>query len=145
MPAIRSWLKSKKRKIWSKAWKSSKNPTKQRKYQRNAPLHIKRKLLSAHLSKELRQKYNVRSLPIRKGDVVIVMRGYFKGRKSEVEKINVKETRVYLKGITRKKADGSEISIPFHPSNLMIVELNLSDKYRLNTDKGKNEVSKEKR
>ncbi len=137
MPAIRSWLKSKKRKTWSKAWKSSKNPSKQRKYQRNAPLHIKRKFLSAHLSKELRQKYGIRSLPIRKGDVVVVMRGNYKGKKAEVEKVDVKETRVFLKGITRKKADGTNVNVPFHPSNLMIVELNLSDKYRLGTKESK--------
>jgi ribosomal protein uL24 len=37
-----------------------------------APSHIRRKLMSSPLSKELRQKYNVRSMPIRKDDEVQV-------------------------------------------------------------------------
>ena len=46
---------------FSKSWKSSKQPRKQRKYSANAPLHLKRKLLSVNLSKELRKKYGKRS------------------------------------------------------------------------------------
>lgn len=38
----------------------------------NAPSHIRRRFMSAPLSKELRQKYNVRSIPIRKDDEVQV-------------------------------------------------------------------------
>lgn len=45
---------------------------KNRKRHFNAPSHIRRKLMSAPLSKELRQKYNVRSMPIRKDDEVQV-------------------------------------------------------------------------
>ncbi|MCW1309534.1 MAG: 60S ribosomal protein L26, partial [Candidatus Nanoarchaeia archaeon] len=37
-------------KYWSKKWKSSKKPSKQRKYRYNAPLHIRRKFLSVNLS-----------------------------------------------------------------------------------------------
>lgn len=36
--------------------------------------------MSAPLSKELRQKYNCRSIPIRKDDEVIVTRGHLKGQ-----------------------------------------------------------------
>lgn len=36
--------------------------------------------MSAPLSKELRQKYNCRSIPIRKDDEVVVTRGHFKGQ-----------------------------------------------------------------
>lgn len=38
----------------------------------NAPSHIRRRIMSAPLSKDLRQKYNVRSMPIRKDDEVQV-------------------------------------------------------------------------
>ena len=48
---------------------------KNRKRHFNAPSHIRRKLMSSPLSKELRQKYNVRSIPIRKDDEVQVNRG----------------------------------------------------------------------
>merc|ERR1712244_25385 len=47
----------------------------------NAPSHIRRKIMSAPLSKELRAKYNVRSMPIRKDDEVQVVRGHTKGNK----------------------------------------------------------------
>ena len=45
---------------------------KQRKRHFNAPSHIRRKKMSSPLSKELRQKYNVRNMPIRKDDEVQV-------------------------------------------------------------------------
>ena len=38
--------------------------------------------MSAPLSKELRTKHNVRSLPIRKDDEVMVVRGHFKGQQT---------------------------------------------------------------
>lgn len=46
--------------------------SKNRKRHFTAPSHIRRKLMSAPLSKELRQKYNVRRMPIRKDDEVQV-------------------------------------------------------------------------
>jgi len=118
-------------KFWSKSWKSSVQPRKQRKYGYNAPLNIKRRFLSANLSKELRGKYNKRSFPIRKGDEVEIMRGEFKKKRGKINKINVKETKVYIDGITRKKVDGSDISVSIHPSNLRIIELETSDEKRL--------------
>lgn len=38
----------------------------------NAPSHIRRRIMSSPLSKDLRQKYGVRSMPIRKDDEVQV-------------------------------------------------------------------------
>eukprot|EP00362_Geleiidae_sp_MMETSP1317_P002151 CAMPEP_0201282516 /NCGR_PEP_ID=MMETSP1317-20130820/5857_1 /ASSEMBLY_ACC=CAM_ASM_000770 /TAXON_ID=187299 /ORGANISM="Undescribed Undescribed, Strain Undescribed" /LENGTH=70 /DNA_ID=CAMNT_0047595417 /DNA_START=6 /DNA_END=218 /DNA_ORIENTATION=- len=57
---------------------------KSRKAHFSAPSNIRRKLMSAHLSTELRNKYNVRALPIRKDDEVMVMRGLFKGHNGRV-------------------------------------------------------------
>ena len=54
--------------------------SKNRKRHFNAPSHIRRKIMSSPLSKELRQKYNVRSMPIRKDDEVQVVRGHYKGQ-----------------------------------------------------------------
>ena len=45
---------------------------KARKRHFNAPSHMRRKIMSSPMSKELRQKYNVRSIPIRKDDEVQV-------------------------------------------------------------------------
>lgn len=49
---------------------SSRRKNRKRHFQ--APSHIRRKLMSAPLSKELRTKYNVRAMPIRKDDEVVV-------------------------------------------------------------------------
>ena len=53
---------------------------KNRKRHFNAPSHIRRKIMSSPLSKELRQKYNARSLPIRKDDEVQVSNHGFRRR-----------------------------------------------------------------
>ena len=41
--------------VFSKTWVRSKQPRKQRKYVANAPLHIKGKMVRAHLSKDLQK------------------------------------------------------------------------------------------
>jgi len=121
-------------KKWSNKWKASKNPKKQRKYRANAPLHIKRKFLSVHLSKELRKKYKKRSLPVRKGDEVIVLRGKYKKKTGKVTKVDVKKTQVFVEGITRKRVAGTEVQVPLQPSNLMIISLQ-EDKKRFKKSK----------
>jgi large subunit ribosomal protein L24 len=119
------------KKDWSKNWTSSKQPRKQRKYRVNAPLHIKRKLVSAHLSEELRKQHKKRSFPIRKGDKVKVLRGAFKGTIGEIDRVSYKKTKVYVKGVEKKKKDGtSQTKIPLDASNVIILSLNLSDKRR---------------
>lgn len=109
----------------------SKKPRKQRKFLYEADLHLRRKLISAHLSKELREKYKRRSLPLRKGDEVEVMRGKFKGMKGKVTKVDLKNYRVYVEGVTIRKTDKTTRLAPIHPSKLRIINLNLEDKRRV--------------
>ena len=132
---------------FSISWKNSKLPRKQRKYIANAPLHIKRKLLSVNLSKDLRKKHNKRNIEVRKGDVVKITRGKFKKRQGKITKIKTKFLKVYIEGLQLKKREGSKSDIPFQPSNLQIIELILDDKKRLNSivrkeSKDKNELNK---
>lgn len=117
-------------KEWSKFWKSSSKPRKQRKYRYNAPLHIKGKFLSSHLSKELRKKIGKRSIRIRKGDKIIILRGQFKKKKSTVEMVDLKNSKVFVSGVEIKKKDGTKAFYPIDPSNVMITEL-MEDKKRL--------------
>jgi len=105
-------------------------PSKQRKRLYNAPLHIRYKLLSAPLAPELREKYGFRSLPVRVGDKVQVLRGDFKGFEGKVLSVDRKKFRISIEGITREKVDGTTINVPIHPSKVMITELNLDDKWR---------------
>ncbi len=115
---------------WSRSWISSKQPRKQRKYRYNAPAHIRHKFLSANLSKELRQRFGLRSIPIRKGDEIQIMRGAFKGQKGPIETVDTKKLKVYIGGIKVKKVDGSEVAKAIDPSNLKIINLKLDDKRR---------------
>ena len=116
---------------FSTSWLSSRQPRKQRKYAFNAPLHLRHKFLSALLSKEIRKKYGKRSLPLRKGDEVLIMRGSFKKKKAKITIVDLKNSLVVLDGIQRTKKDGSKVNIRFHPSVLQIVTPNLDDKLRL--------------
>ncbi|MEK6928890.1 MAG: 50S ribosomal protein L24 [Nanoarchaeota archaeon] len=116
---------------FSTSWKSSKQVRKQRKYFLNSPYHIKHKFLSANLSKELRKKYNKRSLPLRKGDEVLVMRGAFKKKKAKVISVNKKNSLVALENIQRTKKDGTKVNVHFHPSVLQIQSIFLEDKERI--------------
>jgi large subunit ribosomal protein L24 len=118
------------RKTWSVQWKGSSQPRKQRKYRYNAPLHVRRKFLSAHLSQELRKGLGMRSMPVRKGDEVLVMRGEFRGIKGTVERVDVKAGKVYTEAVKDKKVDGSEVQRALQPSSLMITRLPLDDKKR---------------
>jgi len=86
--------------------------------------------MSAHLSEELRKQYPFRSLPIRTGDVVTVMRGDHKGHTGKVIRLDHERYRIYIEGLIRKKADGSEVPIPIHPSKVQIIKLNLDDEWR---------------
>ena len=118
------------KKYFSTHWKSSRKPRKQRKYSANAPLHLKRKIMSANLSKELRKKYRKRSLPLRKGDIVKIMRGKFRKKTGKIAVVNAKKMKVEVEGIQIKKQDGSKVNVKFNPPFLQITELNLEDRKR---------------
>merc|ERR1712020_651675 len=120
--------------ILSNKMKLNKNVTssrrKQRKRQFTAPSHIRRKLMTAPLSKDLRQKYGVRSMPIRKDDEVQVLRGHYKGQQvGKVVQCYRKKFVVYIERIQREKASGATVYVGIHPSKVCIVKLKL-DKNR---------------
>lgn len=133
------------KKDWSPEWVSSKQPRKQRKYRYNAPLHVRQKFVSAHLSKALRERFGKRSLQIRKGDEVKVMRGSGKGHKGKVERVDLKKAKIYIEGLTVKKTDGSEVLRPIDPSNVMIIDAKMDDKRRqIIVERSKKSHKKEK-
>ena len=105
-------------------------PSKQRKMLFQAPDHIRYKHFAAPLAPELRKSYGTRSLPVRSGDTVRVMRGDHKGFEGKVARVDRKKFRIYVEGLTREKVDGSTVFVPIHPSKVMITKLNLDDKWR---------------
>jgi len=109
----------------------SKQPRKQRKWLfKTAKLHERHKQLHATLSRELRKKYGKRAIRIRKGDKVRVMRGDFAGHEGKVLEVDMKNYRIKVDGVTVTKADGTEVAVPIHPSNVMIIELGEVDDVR---------------
>ena len=121
------------KKKFSKHWKGSKLPRKQRKYVANLPLHLKKKLVSVNLSKELRKKQGKRNISLRKGDTVKIMRGKFKKKQGKVLEVKLKTGKIIVEGIQTKKMDGSKVNVSMRASNLQIVELDLTDKRRFGT------------
>ncbi len=117
-------------KKFSKSWKSSKKPRKQRKYRAKSPLHIKQKFIHIHLSKELKEKYNTRSLMPKKGDKIKIVRGEHKGKIAKINKISLKKSKIFVEGIEMVKKDGNKSMVPIEPSNAILVDYNIDDKQR---------------
>ena len=96
----------------------------------NAPAHIRHKLMAAPLSSELAASKGAKTLPVRKGDTVRILRGDNKGFEGKVSRVDLKTYRIYLEGLTREKVDGTNIFLAVHPSKVQIRNLNLDDKWR---------------
>ena len=116
---------------------TSSKPGKQRKSFFKAPLHAKRKHVSAPLSKDLRSKHGQRSASVRAGDKVKVLRGQYQGAVGKVDRTDVDRKRVYIVGVEVTKKNGAKVQYPIHPSNVMITDLVLSDKRRMKRDTSK--------
>lgn len=132
------------KKEFSTSWVSSKQPRKQRKFRVNAPLHRKHGFLAVHLSEDLKRETGRRSIPVRKGDDVRILRGSFKGSSGVVDHVNSSKSKVYVESAKIKKVDGSEALRPIDPSNLVITKLSLDDKKRKNVIERKRPASLEK-
>ncbi len=131
------------------------NPGKQRKAVYEADVRMLGVRMNTHLSKELRTKYKRRSVPIRVGDTVKIMRGDYLGKTGNVNQVDRKRNKVFIQGIMRKKADGKEAFLAFRPSNLLLTSVDAKDKKRFKArstkkesrekmEKGKSEVKMEK-
>jgi len=117
-------------------------PSKQRRIIYQAPDHIRRKLFAAPLSAELQASHGIKSLPIRNGDTVRIMRGDHKGFEGKISRIDQTHFRVYVEGLTREKVDGTAIFVPVHPSKVTIKALVLDDKWRKNILERKKQTRK---
>jgi len=105
-------------------------PTKQRKMLFQAPAHLRRKFMAAPLSAELKVSRGVKTLPVRSGDTVRIVRGDHKGFEGKITSVNRKNYRIFVDGLTREKVDGTTIFVSVHPSKVVLTNLNLDDKRR---------------
>jgi len=109
----------------------SKKPNKQRKFRKTASLHIKQKMLKAHLSKELKEKYKKRSIGLKKGDKVKIMRGKYADKEGTITKVDLKGGYINVDKIYVSTKSGKELSVKIDPSNVMVLELVLDDDKRI--------------
>jgi large subunit ribosomal protein L24 len=86
--------------------------------------------MAAPLSPELAASKGIKTLPVKKGDTVRVMRGDHIGFEGKVNQVDLKRYRIFLEGLTREKVDGTNIFVSVHPSKVMIKNLKLDDKWR---------------
>ncbi|PKC11865.1 60S ribosomal protein L26, partial [Rhizophagus irregularis] len=99
---------------------------KSRKAHFSAPSSVRRKIMSAALSKELRDKYNTRSIPIRKDDEVRIVRGTFKGRDGKVLRVYRKRWVIHIDRISKEKISGNTVPVGIHPSNVVVTKLKIN-------------------
>jgi len=98
---------------------------KSRKAHYDAPSSVRRTIMSAPLSKELREKYNVRSIPIRKDDEVTIVRGSNKGREGKITSVYRLKYIVHIERVVKEKSSGQSVPIGVHPSKIIITKLKL--------------------
>ena len=111
---------------------------KSRKAHFSAPSSVRAKVMSATLSKELREKYNVRSLPIRKDDEVLVVRGTYDMRDGKVLAVYRRKYVIHIDRIVKEKVNGQSVQVGIHPSNVRITKLKLDrDRKELLKRKGR--------
>jgi large subunit ribosomal protein L26e len=110
--------------------KRSTNVSSSRRKQRlrhfSAPSSLRRKIMAARLSKELKEKYSVRSLPIRKGDEVKILKGKGKNKTGKVVQVYRKKWCIYVDKVNREKQNGQSVFLPIKPSYCVIEKLHLN-------------------
>jgi len=121
-------------------------PTKQRKAHHQAPMHEKRKRVAARLllDKPDARFADVRTVTVRVGDKVRAVRGdqshggkRHGGKRNDsplsgtVLRVDAEKGRLFIEGATASKADNKEEAIPVHASNVVVTQLDESDKYRI--------------
>ncbi|KAF2131365.1 ribosomal protein L24 [Dothidotthia symphoricarpi CBS 119687] len=120
---------------------------KSRKAHFGAPSSVRRVIMSAPLSKELREKYGVRSIPVRKDDEITIVRGSNKGREGKISTVYRLKYCIHVNGIVREKSNGQSVPIPIAPSKVVVTKLKLDkDREQILERKGAGrEAAKKKR
>lgn len=81
--------------------------------------------MAAPLSKELQEQYKIKSLPVRKEDSVIVVRGAKKGSEGRISSVYRLKYSVQVDKVQKEKSSGQSIPINIHPSKVVLTKLHL--------------------
>jgi len=120
--------------------------TKPSKQRRQAALATEKDLqrqMRGNLSEKLREKYGIRSVSVRKGDTVKILRGDFAGIEGKVIETHRRSQRVTVEGVTREKVSGEQTRVPVHVSKITVTSLDMSDRWRSEKLEKKPEEPKE--
>lgn len=96
---------------------------KQRKQHFAAPSSERRIRMSAPLSKEMRTKFAVKSLPIRINDEVKVTRGTHKGKEGKVVSVYRKKYVIHIERVQREKSNGASVPVGVDASKVEIINV----------------------
>jgi len=99
-------------------------------------LSTRMRAMRAPLSADLRSQYSLRTVQIRKGDSVSVVRGDYKGHEGKVTGVFSSEMRITVDGVNMPKMDGTNKPVLLPPSKVMVTKLDLSDKVRKESIEG---------
>ena len=69
-------------------------------------------------------------MPVVEDDTVLITKGDRKLSEGRVLRVDTKNTRIFVEGVTRTRQDGSTVQIPLKSENVMITRLNLKDQWR---------------
>ena len=99
----------------------SKQPRKQRKALYKFKNHQRSKLLTVRVADFVREEYGIKTLPLRVGDGVRIIRGEFKDFEGEIIEIT-KNLRAKIKEASFDKADGTQFHPAIHISKMVITK-----------------------
>ena len=108
----------------------SKKPNKSRKAFYTMPKHKAVKAIASHLDEKLSKEFGKRSISVRKGDTVKVMRGTDKGKEGKITAVDTTKGRIFIEKLTLIKSNGKEKLIPIQPSNVLVIDLDRTDRKR---------------
>ena len=92
-----------------------------------APSNVRYRLMSAALSKTLKETHQVNAMPVRKDDEVEIIRGQHKGERGKVNAVYRRRWCLYIEKVQRNKVNGTMAKIPIHPSNVCITKLHITE------------------
>jgi large subunit ribosomal protein L24 len=121
--------------------KTTSQPSKQRKNIWSGSFLRLNRQLSASLSSSLQTRYGIKSLPVRKGDAVRIVRGDFTGIEGKVTEVDRTRSRLFVEGVTRDKVSGTSTKMSVHASKVEITNLSLDDRWRSRSVEKRKNVS----
>ena len=109
----------------------------------HVPKHVRDAMICSSLADNLREQYTRKSVRVKKGDNVRVMRGEYSGIEGKIEKVNTQRGTLAIEGVQREKVRGGNVKVQIHASNVQVIGLNLEDKLRENRLRGNKNTEKE--